>query len=50
MVKIIRSFKFLMVMVTLGVVAGVSQQPQILEFARILSDVFMRLLKLVSFI
>ena len=35
-------------MVTLGVVAGVSQQPQILEFARILSDVFMRLLKLVS--
>ena len=48
MVKIIRSFKFLMVMVTLGVVAGVSRQPQILEFARILSDVFMRLLKLVS--
>jgi Na+/H+-dicarboxylate symporter len=48
MIKIIRSFKFLMVMVALGVLAGISQQPQVLEFARILSDVFMRLLKLVS--
>ncbi len=35
-------------MVALGVLAGISQQPQVLEFARILSDVFMRLLKLVS--
>ncbi|MCX7352212.1 MAG: dicarboxylate/amino acid:cation symporter [Proteobacteria bacterium] len=48
MIKIIRSFKFLMVMVALGVLAGISQQPQVLDFARILSDVFMRLLKLVS--
>ncbi len=48
MIKIIRSFKFLMVMVALGVLAGISHQPQVLEFARILSDVFMRLLKLVS--
>ena len=35
-------------MVALGVLAGLSQQPQVLDFARILSDVFMRLLKLVS--
>ena len=35
-------------MVALGVFVGISQQPQVLEFARILSDVFMRLLKLVS--
>ena len=35
-------------MVALGVLAGISQQPQVLDFARILSDVFMRLLKLVS--
>lgn len=48
MIKIIRSFKFLMVMVALGVLAGISQQPLVLDFARILSDVFMRLLKLVS--
>jgi Na+/H+-dicarboxylate symporter len=48
MIKIIRSFKFLMLMVTLGVLAGISHQPAVLEFARILSDIFMRLLKLVS--
>lgn len=48
MVRIIRSFKFLLVMVALGVLAGVTQQPAVLEFARILSDIFMRLLKLVS--
>jgi len=35
-------------MVALGVLAGISQQPLVLDFARILSDVFMRLLKLVS--
>lgn len=35
-------------MVFLGIAVGISQQPQLLEMARILSDVFMRLLKLVS--
>ncbi len=48
MVKIIRSFRFLLVMVALGVLAGISQQPAVLEFAHIVSDIFMRLLKLVS--
>ncbi|MCE2716521.1 MAG: dicarboxylate/amino acid:cation symporter [Pseudomonadota bacterium] len=45
---VIRSFKFLLLMVFLGIAVGISQQPQLLEMARILSDVFMRLLKLVS--
>lgn len=48
MIKIIRSFKFLLTMIALGVLAGITQQPTVLEFARILSDIFMRLLKLVS--
>lgn len=48
MIQVIRSFKFLLFMVFLGVITGVSQQHQLLEFARILSDLFMRLLKLVS--
>lgn len=48
MIRIIRSFKFLLTMIALGVLAGVTQQPTVLEFARILSDIFMRLLKLVS--
>ncbi len=48
MIQVIRSFKFLLFMVFLGIVVGVSKQPAILEFARILSDIFMRLLKLVS--
>lgn len=48
MMQVIRSFKFLLLMVFLGIAVGISQQPQLLEVARILSDVFMRLLKLVS--
>lgn len=35
-------------MVLLGILVGVSQQSHLLEFAHILSDIFMRLLKLVS--
>lgn len=48
MIRIIRSFKFLLAMVALGVLAGTAQQPAVLKFAHILSDIFMRLLKLVS--
>ncbi len=48
MLQVIRSFKFLLLMVALGVITGVSQHPAMLNFAHILSDIFMRLLKLVS--
>lgn len=48
MLKTIRSFKFLLLLVVLGIAAGYSKQPQLLAMAHVLSDIFMRLLKLVS--
>jgi Na+/H+-dicarboxylate symporter len=46
--KIIRSFWFLMLMIFAGVVTGVSKNTALITFAHHLSDIFMRLLKLVS--
>jgi Na+/H+-dicarboxylate symporter len=46
--KIIRSFWFLMLMIVAGVAVGVSKNSALITFAHHLSDIFMRLLKLVS--
>lgn len=46
--KIIRSFWFLMLMIVAGVAVGISKNSALITFAHHLSDIFMRLLKLVS--
>ena len=48
MLAFVRSFKFLLIVVVLGVFAGISGQQALLEIAKVLSELFMRLLKLVS--
>lgn len=48
MKKIISSFWFLIFMIALGIITGLSNQPKLISIAHFFSEIFMRLLKLVS--